>query len=357
MSNEIKVTTGDLKNHAASISNLAILVGDISRNNTNAINKMENACSCFRAAGIYVSANELIGKFTDLVNTLNAGASKALACAEAYEDSSDSLINQYKDWFENVEAGSATNSVLSYQSGAPIELDYYLNKVTDAEYAKLNQIWTDVCDSDDPINEFIKRLPENSPLRKISADQINVIRSDSGLDAITLTDNNGNALVIFAGTKDFKDMINDASILRGHAPEQEYQAIALINQLAQTHPNITVSGYSLGGYLATAATLKCPSITKCVTFDPPGRYDKFFQDIFNSDACSKITTYEANGSLVSAVGLSEGKWTPVSVEYNTDCFFPNHNIEKIYEALGGDNAVNNCWNQGAADLVTGNYMA
>ena len=361
MSNTIKVTTGDLINHAKSISNLAMFVGEISSKNSSAINKMEAACSSFRVAGIYVSANRLIGKFTDLTNELTRGASKALGCASAYQEASDNLENKFKDWFENVVVGEASSAgVMEITKGnMPVNLDDYFGKVSDAEYAKLNQIWTDVCNSDDPLNEFIKRLselPENDPLRNIAADQIEITKSISGLAAITLTDNNGNALVIFAGTNggEIGDIANDIMIATGNMSPQELEAISIIAQLSSTHPNITVTGYSLGGYLATAATLRCPAVSRCVTFDPPGRYDNLFQSIFNNENYSKITTYEANGSIVSGVGTASGGLQKLNVENNwAGPFFPNHGIEYIYNSLGGDYALKNTWDTGYIDLYTG----
>ena len=362
MSNTIKVTTGDLINHAKSISNLALLVGDLGSKNYSAVNKMENACSCMRVAGIYVSANHLINKFTDLINELNRGASKAMGCAAAYQEVNDNLIHSYDSWFGNVEVGAANQGTYEMVSNVPpVELRDYLDKVTDAEYAKLNQIWTDVCNSDDPLNEFLKRLndlPVNDPLRKIGADQIKINKSISGLSAISITDNDGNALVFFAGTNGFGDLgdiANDAMIALGKMSPQEIEALNIINELSKSHPNITVSGYSLGGYLATAAALRCPAVTKCVTFDPPGRYDSIFQKYFNSEAWSKIKTYEAQGGTISSVGLASGDMTKLNVKDNwIGPIFHNHKIENIYDALGGDSELFNCWNAGASDL---NYYA
>lgn len=361
MSERIIVTTGDLRNQAKSISDVAMLVSEISGKNNNAINKMTNACSFMRVGSISFSAKHIIQSFTTLMDTLNRGASRALECAYAYEEASDDLKSKFNEWFDNVEIGNATQGIMKITTGnEPIPMSGYLSTVTDAEYAKLNQIWTDVCDEEDPLSAFLKRLselPENDPLRNLTADQISITKSISGLAAISIKGSDGNALVIFAGTKDFADILNDIMIVEGAAPPQEIEALAIIAELSQTHPNITVSGYSLGGYLATAAALKCPSVMKCVTFDPPGRYDTFLQQYLNSDAWSKITTYEANGSVVSSVGLASGEWQVLSVTDNWAGPFPNHGIGEIYDALGGDSAINNSWAQGASDLYTGNNYA
>lgn len=363
MGNEIKVTTGDLMNHAKSISNLALFIGDISAKNNSAINKMEDACSFMRVGSIYASANYLINKFTDLINALSQGAAKAMGCANAYQEASDSLINDYKDWFEGVETGEANCQVMTLSTGnPPAELNEYLGKVSDAEYAKLNQIWTDVCNSKDPLNEFLNRLsdlPVNDPLRKITADQIQINRSVNGISSITVSNHSGNALVVFAGTNDgdVADYINDYLVARGKLSPQEVDAINIVNQLSAEYPNITVTGYSLGGYLASAATLRCPGVDKCVTFNPPGRYDYLLQRYGNSDAWSKVTTYEAGGDTVSSVGLAVGNLIKLDVEENWIGPICNHRIEYIYEALGGDAELRNTWDTGYTDLVTDNVIA
>ncbi len=359
MNKTIQVTTGDLINHSKSISNLALAVGNLGSKNYSAVTKMENACSCMRVAGIYVSANHLIRQFTDLVDVLQKGASKALDCATAYREADDKLILTFNDWFNNVVVGDATQGTCVMESNVPpLELAEYLDKVSDAEYAKLNQIWTDVCNSEDPLNEFIKRLnelPANDPLRQIGADQIKISKSISGLSAISITDNSGNAMVLFAGTNGFGDLgdiANDGLIALGKMSPQEVEALNIIAELSKTHSNITVSGYSLGGYLATAAALRFPTVTKCVAFDPPGRYDVIFQKFFNSDAWSRITTYESRGGTVSAVGAASGNMIKLNVDDNwIGPIIHNHQIDKIYDALGGDNELRNVWDVGYLDLV------
>ena len=265
MSERIVVTTGDLRNHAKSISDVAVLVSEISGKNNNAITKMTNACSFLRVGSISFSAKHIVQRFTALMETLNRGASRALECAYAYEEASDDLKSKFNEWFDHVEIGNATQGVMEVTTDhEPMPMSDYLSKVTDAEYAKLNQIWTDVCDDEDPASAFLERLselPENDPLRKLTADQISITKSISGLDAITIKGSDGNALVIFAGTKGFADALNDIMIVEGVAPPQEVEALAIIADLSRTHPNITVSGYALGGYLATAATLRCPAVS------------------------------------------------------------------------------------------------
>ncbi|MBQ6568647.1 MAG: DUF2974 domain-containing protein [Clostridia bacterium] len=256
-------------------------------------------------------------------------------------------VNSVPDWIKSASLRTISNT-------KPVLLHNYLSKVSDAEYAKLNDIWTDVSQADDSVGEFFKRLesdlPPDDPLRNISRDQIDVRKSDTGMESISITDGKGNALVIFAGTNgDAGDIGSDALIAAGLMSHQEVEAINLINELSKTNSNIHVSGYSLGGYLATAATLRCPTVTKCVVFDPPGRYDTWIQETFNNKAWSKIKSYEANCSTVSGVGFDVGDTTHIDVEENNIPLINgvvnihNHEIEKIVDVLDRDEVVKKTW--------------
>ena len=349
MSDSIKVTTGDLRNQAKSITDVAMLVSDISDRNNRAINKMTSACSFLRVGSISFCAKHLIQQLTSLIDVLNNGASKALECACAFEDANDSLKSKFDDWYNDVKTGSATQEALEVTTGTvPVSLEGYLSTVTDAEYARISGIWESVCDDDDPFASFMKRLsdlPDNDPLRYLSPDQISINNSITGMAAVAITDNSGNALVIFAGTnpKDFRDLLADIHLSVGMvvnpvAPMtfQEMAAYKMIKELQKTHPNIVTTGHSLGGYIATSMALRFPSISKCTVFDPPGRYDTIFQDALNRDAVSKITVYEANGSTVSSVGAGTGEMHKLDVNENGSNFFDhNHSIDEIYHVLGG----------------------
>ena len=349
MSERIVVTTGDLRNHAKSISDVAMLVSEISGKNNNAINKMTNACSFMRVGSISFSAKHIMQSFTALMDTLNRGASRALECAYAYEEASDDLKSKFNEWFDDVEFGVATQGVLEMSIGnEQIPLDDYFKGVSEAEYAKLCGMWGWAAMSDDAKEEFIKKLkedlPEGDPLRNITDDQVEVTKSGTGFAAVTITDDNGNALVIFAGTNgDAGDIVSDAELALAIESDQERQAWELIDSLRKTHPNIVVSGHSLGGYLATSATLQYGEISKCICFDPPGRYDDLWHYITNNEAWNKIITYEANGSLVSSVGHAMGDSKTLDVVENGSGIDHNHGIDEICNALGGDDRINLSW--------------
>lgn len=111
---EIKVTTEQLWTDARDLANSAVAIGRASAKNTRAINKMEDSCSFMTVAGIYVSANQLIQRFSNLMNTLSEGANKAMQCAAAYEEANQQLINEFSDWFESVEVNTINGSTEAF---------------------------------------------------------------------------------------------------------------------------------------------------------------------------------------------------------------------------------------------------
>ena len=228
-----------------------------------------------------------------------------------------------------------------------------------AEYAKLCQLFqeadregTEHGFSDKVVESIFKlklqeALPENDPLRNISVQQMEVTRSASGFSAVTIRDNE-NAIVIFAGTnfdlEHLNDEYADAQILLGVEGAQEKEAKALIDSLSKECTNIKVTGHSLGGYLATAATLDNDAVSECVAFDPPGRKDRDVQMIFNNKQFSKITTYKAVLSPVSSYVAGNrgiGKVKPLFVSAKDNIAF--HMIEHICDSLGGEGEIRKNW--------------
>lgn len=345
---QIKVTTGDLENQAKSLSNVAVFISGISSRNNNAINKMEDACSSVRVGGVYTYATSLIQKFTTLLNALNRGSSRLLDCVYSYQEANDNLIKEFNDWFDSVEIGKAGNEVLTVKTGyEPIELDDYFKRVTDAEYAKICGMWSGAALADDPKQEFLKKLkelPEGDPLRELTVDQIDYLKSGTGFAAVTITDKNGNALVIFAGTNgDVGDFITDGELTFMIESDQERQAWELVDNLRKTHSNIVVTGHSLGGYLATSACLQYSEVSRCIAFDPPGRGDDLWHMITNREQWDKIMTYEANGSMVSSVGHAMGDSRTVDVVENGSFITHNHDIDAISDSLGGMDRIRLSW--------------
>jgi len=176
-------------------------------------------------------------------------------------------------------------------------------------------------------------ITDDSSLKNIAANQIRVIDKPSGLQCFVITEGD-KAVVVFAGTNgDVGDYIADARLTAGGAPLQTQQARSLINQLEKQYGEIVVTGHSLGGHLATDVALRNSKVTKCVAFDPPGRYDALIQNSLNRDNVSKLTTYEANGSLISAVGLETGNVERLTVKETGNVVTHNHSIKEIRNAL------------------------
>lgn len=218
--------------------------------------------------------------------------------------------------------------------------------------------------------EKLQELPENHPLKRLTAerkrnDVISAVRNGNGMEAIVIRLDSDNAIVLFAGTDSVADGLTDAGILAdgslgvagkmmnmssklsigGLLYEDQFEsANKLIRELSKTYSNISVSGHSLGGHLAADVTLNNSSISECVTFDPPGRGDTWMRTTFDpGDRVSKITNYVADGSVVSAVGDQIGRVEHLSVESNWAGPFPNHGIDQMKDALGGDSAIEQFW--------------
>ena len=234
-----------------------------------------------------------------------------------------------------------------------LDVKSYCGKVTDAEYAALCMHWQRTVEklesgelTGDVLSNFqmalsnSKYLPDGDPMKNLSADQIEIFQSPSGLSAVAIGEGDS-AIVIFAGTNfgTAQDVYADAQIVAGMPSLQATEAALLVKNLSAKYSNITVTGHSLGGYLATSSTLNTGVVDKCVVFDPPGRYDNLVQAVLNSEQYDKIKTYEVRGSAVSSVGTGSG-----TVEYVDITGDPmKHDISKICEALNKDGVIQKTW--------------
>lgn len=258
-----------------------------------------------------------------------------------------------------ISANKTGVSTVSNENSIFVDVKKYSNLASDAEYARLCSIVNNLFDKKYPTkNDFTTAInsdeyfSNNDPLKHISEDQVTVISEGSGFGAVVVEDGK-NAIVIFSGTniesKDIGDLATDGSILLGTWNYQGQQAIDLVDSLSKKYDNIVVTGHSLGGYLATAATLKNDAVSKCITFDPPGRYDTLLQETFNSDRTSVITSYEARGSTISSVGYDVGDVHRIKVEESGSNFIDrNHSIDNLCDALGGKKAMMESWGDTAS---------
>jgi len=78
-------------------------------------------------------------------------------------------------------------------------------------------------------------------------------------------------------------------------------------------------------------------VTKCIAFDPPGRYDTLLQNAYNKDRVERITTYEVEGSAISgglkiiSGGRNQNVGDIKKVEMSMFDDPLHHSIEHIHE--------------------------
>ncbi len=197
----------------------------------------------------------------------------------------------------------------------------------------------------------IAHLPEGHMLKCLNQDQFTAFHI-GGVEGFVIRLDDDSCIVVFAGTDELTDGLVDAATVIGNAAglpsaamnPQVAIADNILNQLeSQGFSNITITGHSLGGYLATEMTLRHNSVNECVVFDPMGhsQTEQVWADLFNSEQADKITAYKPYGGVVPLTGPSIGEEQWISVEYNTDAFFVNHSIDHIFDdAFGGMSAIN-----------------
>ncbi len=303
----------------------------------------------------------------ELINNTIAFLNGSSEMFDTSDQESATVLLDYVVSQETVKTLSQSKSTVKSQTAnkrkngvnAKVDIGNYVSKVSDVEFARLCSRTNKLFDKKNPAaKDFINLIKEDSyfsdhdPLKNISEEQVTVISEGSGFGAVIIEDGN-NAIVIFSGTnvesRDIGDFATDGSVLFGTWNFQGKQAIDLVNDLSKKYDNIVVSGHSLGGYLATAATLKNDSVSKCVTFDPPGRYDAVIQETFHSDRTSVITSYEARGSLISSVGYDVGEVHRIAVKESGGfevagiTIDKNHSIENLCDAMGGADAMHDRW--------------
>lgn len=330
------------------------------RNTVAAILKFHDAVEVSAIDNLRNKMDALGKKLIELTDRIESAAVFLELVADNFENGDKQLMNQPERLAESIDERVA------WRHAQTTKIGEWGAEATDSEYALLASIWSSVSTKENSIDEFIKelakRLPANSPLNKLSRNYIREVKSDTGLEALILTDPFGNATVVFAGTNNPGDFFDDdIQILAGRFPDQREEAIRLIDDLSVRYNNITVTGHSLGGYLATSVTLHNSNISRCVSFDPLGQpilkrgtgnleiNEEFFSP--NSD---KITTYNTEGIVKSVGGSQVGDRKTLDIPWQPTDNYGNlaldrmagHNIDDIYEALGGYDSIKNNWSGG-----------
>ena len=217
---------------------------------------------------------------------------------------------------------------------------YTIHQVPASGYAELCNLAYDAAKSKkDPCAAFADKIrnsgyiPENSSLKYISEHQVSYHKSPSGFTCFVIRDGE-NAIVVFLGTNDAADLLADGTLAVGLTPIQTLEARHLTKQITEQYKNVVVTGHSLGGHLATDVTLNNKDVDSCIAFEAPGRYDGLYQMFFNQEQNAKIKTYNANGSIISAVGGAAGNEERVDVKFNSTLGNDlNHSIKEVRNAL------------------------
>ena len=115
MADKIKITTEDLWANAKTLSNLAVRVGNVSVKNRSAITRMEKACSSLYMTGMYTQTTLMISQFTDIMNSITRGSSKAMNAAIAYEEADEKAKKSFEKWFPEVEQNTINGSTDEYK--------------------------------------------------------------------------------------------------------------------------------------------------------------------------------------------------------------------------------------------------
>ena len=154
---------------------------------------------------------------------------------------------------------------------------------------------------------------EAHPLRRCSLKRESIL----GLDYCVFEIDRDHALVSYSGTRfsDVGDFIADAQIGLGLTPYQAQMANSLIRISPYKH--IMVTGYSLGGYLASDVAIYNSKVAECVVFNAPGRGSIIATGALRAEPVGelnpKITNYYAEGDKVHEVGIQPGEAYPVDV--------------------------------------------
>lgn len=280
---------------------------------------------------------------SDIDNTANKISRKLKEQTKVLKAYQKFINDTYDEYVKLDEYNTGANGYSHSLKGAEIQGDAAfrgITETTDAEYAELCYLsYKALKNKKNPCKAFSDEIKcseyirNDSSLKNLTADQIHLIDDPSGLQCFILIEED-KAVVVFAGTNgDIGDYLADAKLTVTGTPIQTLEARMVIDILEDHYEEIVVTGHSLGGHLATDVALRNSKVSRCIAYDPPGRYDAPIQNVFNKKNASKLTTYEAIGSAISSVGYETGDVVRLEVEKNGSFLTQNHEIEKIRNKL------------------------
>ena len=333
-----KVTLGDYKasDLSSAYTSQTALAGSITRlgkicgaMNTAALRFSEASAELSGRANLtayYMQHTDTLD-YNTLMATYSAAIASAGSAAAGYEVVKDALKNS---GYSVGSLGSISNVINT------------IHEVPAYTYAELCYIAYDAAKNEtDPSAAFVRKIrnsdyiPENSRLKHISEDQVSYYESSTGFSCFVITDGD-TAIIVFLGTNDVVDVGADFLLAFGGTPEQTREARDLTEIISKQYQNVVVTGHSLGGHLATDVTLNNNKVDQCVAFEAPDRWDHLYQKTFNKKQASKITTYNAEGSIISTAvpGDTTGKEVMVDVDPNGKMIIDrNHGIKELRNEL------------------------
>ncbi len=328
MSGILRVKTEKMSLEAEELRNLSEKAAEIAETISDCRNKLKLAdhSDVFLRQNLNSLRRQLLSQAAelgDLSQTLNA-------VIQMYIDCENGLIGK-------TDGATATGLEGHSEESEEVAEDYttFLSSASDADYARMCYMSSLARSADgDPRENFYNLMREAGLLPEgISMSQITAYDNIDGFQAFIISDGE-TAMVLFAGTNELTDVVSDVALTFGIPSTQAMQARLLVNMLSKTHDNIVVTGHSLGGYLATDATLSCETVSRCVAFDPPGRAFGEVHDRYNEKQVSKIATYNAKGSFIHLPGHAMGDTELIEVEEKWNWVIDrNHGIKEISEAM------------------------
>lgn len=350
---EYEVRTANIQNNAEEFSRIAESLSEISE---EILNVAKN------------STNSLFQKLVT-VDRINTVASSVNCCsadckhisrglikaAKIYNRSEKKIID--KSFGEAGKGGSGRDAEIKPKfpdwgkkpgTIAPVEYAWLCAAANEAAFGR------EEGDTNEILKAFLSKageLPDGHALKGMNESNVEPINVE-GIEGFIIHLSDDSAIVVFAGTDDTKDTFNDIGIIANNLVNPisyDFSAQAAIANAIITNlenrgiTNISVTGHSLGGYLATDVALHHQSVQECYGFDPVGHHNitALANGVFNSGQTDKITTYLVNGSPLHGPGVQIGDIHRVNVNFNWDSIWPNHDMRHLRdEGLGGIDAIN-----------------